>query len=56
MRAGVLLGTRRAYVRPPWTYWLSPLADLPALALIALAAARRTQRWRGRALVPEHGT
>lgn len=54
MRAGVLCGTRRAYVRPPWTYWLSPLADLPALALIALAAARRTQRWRGRTLVPEH--
>ena len=54
MRAGVLAGTRRAYVHPPWTYWLSPLADLPALGLIALAAARRTQRWRGRTLVPEH--
>jgi dolichol-phosphate mannosyltransferase len=52
MRAGVLAGAARAYVAPPWTYWLSPLADLPvALALIA-AALRRRHTWRGRELVP----
>lgn len=47
-RLGVLAGTARAYERKPWTYWLSPLADLPvALALIA-SAYRREQTWRGR--------
>ncbi|HTW84870.1 MAG TPA: glycosyltransferase family 2 protein [Candidatus Sulfotelmatobacter sp.] len=53
MRVGVLVGTRRAYVRPPWTYWLSPLADLPALALLGASALRRRHTWRGRTLVDE---
>jgi dolichol-phosphate mannosyltransferase len=47
-RSGVLGGTVRAYERPPATYWLSPLADLPvALRLIAMWR-RRQHRWRGR--------
>jgi dolichol-phosphate mannosyltransferase len=51
VRLGVLAGAARAYVHPPWTYALSPLADLPvALALIA-AALRRRHTWRGRDLV-----
>ncbi len=29
VRLGVLFGTARAYRRLPWTYWLSPLSDLP---------------------------
>jgi dolichol-phosphate mannosyltransferase len=53
MRLGVLAGTRRAYVRPAPLYWLSPLADLVAVALIAQSATRRTHRWRGRLLVVE---
>ena len=53
LRLGVLAGTRRAYVRPPWTYWLSPLADLPALGLLAASALRRRHTWRGRTLVEE---
>ncbi|MGD1067561.1 MAG: glycosyltransferase family 2 protein [Vulcanimicrobiaceae bacterium] len=53
LRLGVLAGTRRAYVRAPWTYWLSPLADLPALALLAASALRRRHIWRGRTLVEE---
>jgi dolichol-phosphate mannosyltransferase len=52
-RLGVLAGTRRAYVSPPLAYWLSPLADLPALALLARSALRRTHIWRGRTLVSE---
>jgi dolichol-phosphate mannosyltransferase len=40
-------------VRPPWTYWLSPLADLPAVALLAASALRRRHTWRGRTLVEE---
>jgi len=51
VRAGVLGGAARAYVQPPWTYWLSPLADVPvALALFA-SALRRNHTWRGRELV-----
>lgn len=51
VRAGVLFGAARAYVRRPWTYWLSPLADVPvALALFA-SATRRRHTWRGRELI-----
>jgi dolichol-phosphate mannosyltransferase len=53
MRLGVLVGTRRAYVRPSVAYWLSPLFDLPAVALLMLSALRRTHVWRGRVLVAE---
>jgi len=53
MRLGVLAGTRRAYVRPSFAYWLSPLADLPAVALLMRSALRRTHVWRGRVLVAE---
>jgi dolichol-phosphate mannosyltransferase len=53
MRLGVLAGTRRAYVRPPLAYWLSPLADLPAVLLLVRSALRRTHVWRGRTLVTE---
>ena len=53
MRFGVLAGTRRAYVRPSPLYWLSPLADLPAVALLVAAALRRKHVWRGRLLVSE---
>jgi dolichol-phosphate mannosyltransferase len=51
VRVGVLCGAARAYVQRPWTYWLSPLADVPvALALFA-SAWRRRHTWRGRELV-----
>jgi dolichol-phosphate mannosyltransferase len=51
VRIGVLCGAARAYVQRPWTYWLSPLADVPvALALFA-SAVRRRHTWRGRELV-----
>jgi dolichol-phosphate mannosyltransferase len=53
MRLGVLAGARRAYVRPSFAYWLSPLADLPVVALLVRSALRRTHVWRGRVLVAE---
>ncbi|HEY0615381.1 MAG TPA: glycosyltransferase [Candidatus Elarobacter sp.] len=53
MRLGVLAGTRRAYVRPGILFWLSPLADLPAVILLVRSALRRTHVWRGRVLVAE---
>jgi len=51
MRLGVLVGTRRAYERPPWTSWLSPVCDGPAAVGVWLSAVRRRHEWRGRPIV-----
>lgn len=51
MRIGVLFGTARAYRRRPWSYWLSPLCDLPVAIQLAKSALRRRHVWRGRILV-----
>ncbi len=53
MRLGILAGTRRAYDRPPFTYWLSPLVDFPVALRLWQSALQRTHTWRGRTLVPE---
>ena len=53
VRFAVLAGSRRAYARVGPAYWLSPLADLPAIAAVILAALNPRAVWRGRALVPE---
>ncbi len=50
-RLGVLAGTARAYPERPWTYWLSPLADLPATVQLWRSALRRRHVWRGRVLL-----
>ncbi|HET9017393.1 MAG TPA: glycosyltransferase [Thermomicrobiaceae bacterium] len=50
-RLGVLVGTARAYRHRPWTYWLSPLGDLPVAARLCASALRRRHVWRGRVLV-----
>jgi dolichol-phosphate mannosyltransferase len=55
MRLGTLAGMRRAYARPPLTYWLSPLADLAVAYALCASVLRRTYAWRGRTLVAEHG-
>lgn len=47
-RLGVLVGTRRAYLAAPSSYWLSPLADLPVTVRIMMSALRRRHIWRGR--------
>jgi dolichol-phosphate mannosyltransferase len=51
VRVGVLFGTRRAYTSPPWTYWLSPLADFPVTVRLWSSILRRRHTWRGRPLV-----
>ena len=51
MRLGVLVGIARAYPSRPWTYWLSPLLDLPAAVQLWRSALRRKHAWRGRTLV-----
>ncbi len=52
MRIGVLFGAARAYARRPWTYWVSPLADVPVACALFASALRRRHVWRGRELVP----
>lgn len=51
MRLGLLVGTRRSYVRRGPAYWCSPLADPLALAALVTDVARRRHRWRGREYV-----
>jgi len=50
-RIGVLFGTARAYYRRPWSYWLSPLCDLPVAIQLGRSALQRRHVWRGRILV-----
>lgn len=50
-RVGVLAGMARAYPARPFTYWLSPVTDLPVAARLLAAALRRRNRWRGLAYV-----
>lgn len=50
-RIGVLMGTRRAYVDAPSSYWLSPLADLPVAVRLLEMARRQRFTWRGRELL-----
>ncbi len=51
MRIGVLFGTARAYRRRPWSYWLSPLCDLPVAIQLGRSMVQRQHVWRGRVLV-----
>lgn len=51
LRLGVLAGTARAYSQPLWTYWLSPVLDLPVACQLWIQAMRRRHIWRGRVLV-----
>lgn len=51
LRLGVLIGIGRAYLRRPWTYWLSPLCDVPVALQLARQALRRRHTWRGRPII-----
>jgi dolichol-phosphate mannosyltransferase len=53
MRLGVLSGTARAYRQRPWSYWLSPLCDIPVALQLGRSALQRRHIWRGRVLVRE---
>src|SRR5579871_5436935 len=41
MRIGVLFGTARAYRQRPWSYWLSPLCDVPVAIQLGRSALQR---------------
>ncbi len=51
MRIGVLFGTLRAYQQRPWSYWLSPICDLPVAVQLGRSILKRRHVWRGRVLV-----
>ena len=55
IRIGILVGVARAYPARPWTYWLSPLCDLPVVLRIIEFAMRRRHNWRGRTYVRQSG-
>jgi dolichol-phosphate mannosyltransferase len=55
MRIGVLFGLARAYPTKPWSYWLSPLADLPVIVRIIQFALRKRHSWRGRTYLRRKG-
>ncbi|HVO92996.1 MAG TPA: glycosyltransferase [Terriglobales bacterium] len=55
IRLGVLRGVARAYPARPWTFWLSPLCDLPVVLRIIQFALRRRHSWRGRSYVRQPG-
>jgi dolichol-phosphate mannosyltransferase len=50
LRFGVLFGTARAYQHRPWSYWLSPLCDLPVACKLVVSLLRRRHIWRGRVI------
>jgi dolichol-phosphate mannosyltransferase len=54
-RLGALMGVARAYEWRPWTYWFSPLLDLPVALRLIASALRRRQVWRGRVYVRHAG-
>lgn len=55
MRLGVLANVARAYDRRPWSFWLSPLFDLPAATKLVQSTLSRRHRWRGRSYVRGKG-
>jgi dolichol-phosphate mannosyltransferase len=48
VRFGTMVGTSRAYRTTDRAYWLSPLADGPAVARLAWGVIRPSRSWRGR--------
>lgn len=55
VRLGILVGMARAYRSRPWTYWLSPLLDLPAAVALWRSALRQRHAWRGRIYARQKG-
>jgi dolichol-phosphate mannosyltransferase len=56
MRIGVLCGTARAYSHRPWTFWLSPLTDLPVAFALWRSALLSRHTWRDRSYVRQKGS
>jgi dolichol-phosphate mannosyltransferase len=54
-RLGVLVGMARAYRRRPWSYWGSPLCDVPVACRLWGSLIQRRHVWRGRMLLEGTG-
>ena len=50
VRVGTLAGTARAYTRRGVFYWLSPLADVVAVAALVRSTVVTPRAWRGRSV------
>jgi hypothetical protein len=50
-RVGVLAGMASAYDARPWSYWLSPVMDLPAALRLIMSLLARKHVWRGRTYI-----
>jgi dolichol-phosphate mannosyltransferase len=55
VRLGMLVGMASAYPVRPWTYWLSPVLDLPAALALCRSALRQRHAWRGRIYARQKG-
>jgi dolichol-phosphate mannosyltransferase len=55
MRIGVLAGMAPAYKCRPWSYWLSPVMDLPVALRLIGSTVKKYQVWRGRAYMRVNG-
>lgn len=51
LRLGMLAGIARAYPARPWTYWFSPVLDVPVALALWRSALQREHTWRGRRIV-----
>jgi dolichol-phosphate mannosyltransferase len=56
VRIGLLCGIARAYPRRQWSFWLSPLADLPVALALWRSALVPHHTWRGRTYVRKKGS
>jgi dolichol-phosphate mannosyltransferase len=55
IRLGTLVGSSRAYVDRPASYWLSPLLDLPVALALWRSALRQHHVWRSRTYTRQKG-
>jgi dolichol-phosphate mannosyltransferase len=55
VRLGMLVGMARAYPARPWTYWLSPVLDVPAVLALWRSALLCRHAWRGRTYACQKG-
>ena len=56
MRIGLLCGIARAYSHRPWTFWLSPLADIAVVFALWRSALVPRHTWRERSYVRKKGS
>ena len=56
MRIGLLCGIARAYAVRPWSFWFSPLTDVPVAVALWRSALSPCHTWRARSYRSEKGS